>query len=211
MSERDEILKQVYQASGDHSKLSASYDRWAATYDADLAAMGYRYPFMVAGTLGRFVPDLDSRILDAGCGSGMMGEALSLVGYRDISGIDLSNGMLARAGTKGCYRALKQQVLGERLDFADASFDTVVSAGVMTQGHAPAECLTELARIVKSGGHLVVTIERSAWEGSYRDVAQRMAADRIVTPLFSTDYFVVLPGAGPEEQNDSRVFVMRRL
>lgn len=211
MAERDALLKQVYDASGDTTKLSASYDRWADTYDVDLAIMGYRYPFMVAGTLGRFVPDLDSQILDAGCGSGVVGEAISLVGYRNLTGIDLSTGMLEKARAKGFYNSLKQQELGKALDFADASFDTVVSAGVMTPGHAPPECLVELTRIVKSGGHLVVTIAREAWEGAYRDVAQRLAADRVVTPLYSTNYFVVLPGAPPEEQIDSRVFVMRKL
>ncbi|WP_417513743.1 class I SAM-dependent DNA methyltransferase [Minwuia sp.] len=211
MPDGDEFLRKVYASGGDVSSLSESYNSWSESYDADLSAMGYRYPFMVAGTLGRFVPDLGSRILDAGCGSGMIGQALSLVGYRNIVGIDISDGMLRMAATKACYIELRKEQLGERLGFSDAEFDTIVSSGVMTVGHAPPECLHELARVVKSGGHFVVTIVREAWEDGYRDMAQRMSAGRVLSPLFSTDYFTVLPGAGPDEQTEARVHVFRKL
>lgn len=212
MSDHDDILKKVYEAAGDTEALSDSYDVWSESYDADLSAMGYRYPFMMAGTLGRFVPDLGSRILDAGCGSGMIGEAFSLLGYRNLTGIDISEGMLAKAAAKGCYRELRREVLGERLSFDGSSFDTVTSSGVMTVGHAPPKCLVELARVLKSGGHMVVTISRPAWEDwGYRDATERLAADRVVSPLFNSAYFVSLPGAAPEERHEASVHVMRKL
>ena len=211
MPDRDAILKQVYEARGDTGKLSDSYDGWADSYDSDLAAMGYRYPFMITGTLGRYVSDLDAGILDAGCGSGVIGEALSLVGYRNLSGLDLSEGMLAKAALKGCYRDLRQEVLGKALSFGDASFDAIVSSGVMTIGHAPADCLLELARVLKSDGHFVLTIAEQSWQEGYRDTAQKLAADRIIMPIYSTRRFVVLPGARREEQSEARVHVMRKL
>jgi len=208
MADHDEILKQVYKADGDTGALSRSYDQWSDSYDRNLAAMGYRYPFMIAGTLGRFVPDLDARILDAGCGSGMIGEALALVGYRDLTGLDISEGMLS----KGCYRELRSEALGDRTSFETSSFDLIISSGVMTIGHAPPECLNDLARVLKSGGHFVITIARAPWEdGGYRDVAEQLAANRVVTPLFNSGYFVALPGAQPEERAESSVHVMRKL
>lgn len=211
MADHDEILKKVYAAKGDTQTLSDSYNEWSDSYDGDLAAMGYRYPFMMAGTLGRFVPDLDSSILEAGCGSGLIGEALSLVGYRNLTGIDISEGMLARAAAKNCYSSLRREVLGEPLSFDTGTFDTVISAGVMTSGHAPADCLDELARVLKSGGHFVVTISRIAWEEEgYQDAAERLAAARVVDPMFNSAYFVALPGAKKEEQHESAVHVMRK-
>jgi predicted TPR repeat methyltransferase len=212
MADHDQILKKVYDAAGDTAALSDSYDDWAESYDADLCAMGYRYPFMMAGTLGRFVPDLSSRILDAGCGSGLVGEAFSLLGYRHLTGIDISDGMLAEAAAKNCYSDLRREALGEPLSFETSSFDTITSSGVMTAGHAPPDCLTELTRVLKSGGHMVVTISRPAWEDwGYRDATERLAADRIVSPLFNSAYFVSLPGAAPEERHEASVHVMRKL
>ncbi|WP_416899641.1 MAG: class I SAM-dependent DNA methyltransferase [Minwuia sp.] len=211
MPDRDAILKQVYQAAGDTKKLSESYNQWAESYDADLAAMGYRYPFMITGTLGRYVARLDAEILDAGCGSGMIGEALYLVGYRNLSGIDISDGMLTRAAEKGVYKDLRRGVLGETLPYGDSSFDAVVSSGVMTIGHAPPECLLELARVVKSDGYFVFTIVKESWAGGYRDVAERLFAERVMTPVYNTRRFVVLPGARAEDRTEARVHVMKKL
>lgn len=212
MADHDAILKKVYDAAGDTHALSEGYDDWADSYDADLSRMGYRYPFMMAGTLGRFVPDLSAKILDAGCGSGLVGEAYHLLGYHKLTGIDISDGMLQKAAAKGCYSELRREVLGERLSFEDSTFDVITSSGVMTAGHAPPECLTELARVLKSGGHMVVTISQPAWEGfGYRDACERLAADRVVSPLFNSARFVSLPGAAPEERHEASVHVMRKL
>lgn len=212
MADHDAILKKVYDAAGDTEALSEGYDDWADSYDADLSRMGYRYPFMMAGTLGRFVPDLSAAILDAGCGSGLVGEAYYLLGYHNLTGIDISDGMLDKARAKGCYRDLRRETLGDPLSFESSSFDVITSSGVMTAGHAPPECLNELARVLKSGGHMVVTISQPAWEGfGYRDACERLAADRVVSPLFNSDYFVSLPGAAPEERHEASVHVMRKL
>ena len=211
MAKRDEILARVYAAGGDPEKLIDSYDVWASRYDSDLHAMGYRHPVLVAGTLARFNPELEASILDAGCGSGLLGEALDLLGYSPIVGVDLSESMLEQASAKGCYADLQQVMLGEELEYEDATFDAVVSAGVMTVGHAPAESLWELARVTRPGGHLVVAIAREAWENGYRDVAERLAADHKITPLFRTRHYVALPGAPESDRVESRVHVFRRL
>lgn len=211
MADRKDRLARVYAAEGDPDRLIESYDQWATAYDADLHAMGYRHPVAVAGTLARFAPDLEITILDAGCGSGLVGEALHLLGYARIVGIDLSEGMLEQAAAKGCYDDLQQAMLGEELEYEDGTFDAVVSAGVMTVGHAPPECLWELARATRPGGHLVVAISKEAWEDGYRDAAERLAADHKISPLFRTHHYVALPGAPEDGRVACRVHVMRRI
>ena len=47
---------------------------------------------------------------------------------------------------KGVYRDLREGTLGETLDYETGSYDGVVSAGVLTAGHAPATSLDELVR-----------------------------------------------------------------
>ena len=94
-------------------------------------------------------------ILDAGVGTGILGESLQLLGYDDVMGIDLSQGMLDIAAQKGCYSALRQMELGKALDFNDKTFAGIISAGVFTKGHAPPHSFDELLRITKPGGYFV--------------------------------------------------------
>ncbi|NJO35740.1 MAG: hypothetical protein HC869_24340 [Rhodospirillales bacterium] len=92
----DPWLAQVYEARG-NDELARLYDGWAETYDSDMQGIGYLHPAVIAGLLGRHVPNSNAAILDAGVGTGMLGGILALVGYRNLLGIDMSDGMLARA------------------------------------------------------------------------------------------------------------------
>ncbi|MEM7236420.1 MAG: methyltransferase domain-containing protein [Pseudomonadota bacterium] len=78
--------------------------------------MGYRLPALVAGAFSRFVPPESGPILDAGCGGGIQAEALALLGYGPLIGLDLSTGMLSIARAKGIYTELHQGALGAQLD-----------------------------------------------------------------------------------------------
>ena len=114
-------------------------------------------PALALEACRQYVPS-DARILDAGAGTGLVGKALSDAGYRNLTAIDMSPGMLEEARAKGVYRQLRRMVLGERLDFPDDNFDAVVSIGVLTLGHAPARSLDEMVRVTKPGGHVIFTL-----------------------------------------------------
>ena len=110
---RERRLEQVYGARS-NDELRALYDDWAGRYDQDLQAFGYSYPPAIAGLVARYVSERDAPILDAGAGTGIVGEVLAILGYTRITGIDLSDGMLAVARAKGVYAELRNQTLGER-------------------------------------------------------------------------------------------------
>ena len=93
----------------------ALYDDWAVSYERDLCAMGIRSPFMISAVFAHFVPLGTSPILDVGCGTGLQAEAISLLGYGPIIGIDISEQMLNAARAKGIYRELHRMTLGETL------------------------------------------------------------------------------------------------
>ena len=112
MSELDHWLERVYGAASTEENRSI-YDDWADSYDADVSSGGYAYAPMAAGLFGRHVAPGETPVLDAGCGSGIIGAALARLGYANLTGIDLSDGMLRAAGRKGVYRDLRQRVLGE--------------------------------------------------------------------------------------------------
>ncbi|UCH74589.1 MAG: methyltransferase domain-containing protein [Rhodospirillales bacterium] len=153
-------LHRIY-ASGSPEETAAIYDNWAADYEGHMAGAGYAHPAMVAAMLARHQPAGDAPVLDAGAGTGIMGELLTALGYAPIDGIDASEGMLARAAEREVYRELRCGLLGTPLDYADDAFAAVVAAGVFTEGHAPLDGLDELVRATRPGGHIVFSIARS--------------------------------------------------
>jgi len=150
-------LEKVSSAKNNQD-LSNIYDHWSQDYDESVLSFGYNPPAVINGLAGRFIQSTDAKILDAGVGTGMVGELLSILGYTNLVGIDLSLGMLESAGKKQIYQDLRQMILGQPLDLPDNAFDAVVSAGTFSANHAPPESFDEFMRIVKPQGLIIVAI-----------------------------------------------------
>ena len=121
-------------------------------------AMGYRIPALMAALFVRHVPDVRTSILDAGCGGGLQAEPLKLLGYQNITGLDLSEGMLKIAETKDIYQRLVQHSLGNGLPFNPNTFGVTLSCGTITQGHAPPSSFQDLIDVTKPGGKIIFTL-----------------------------------------------------
>jgi predicted TPR repeat methyltransferase len=76
--ETDEWLRRVF-TTPERKELTAAYDAWAVRYEADMLAVGYMHPFVAAGLVGRHVRDRLTPILDAGTGSGLLGQVLAII------------------------------------------------------------------------------------------------------------------------------------
>lgn len=156
-------MASAFAAQG-NAELEARYAEWAANYDAENAAAGFRLPQMCCAFIARYLRTDASPILDAGCGTGAVGDGLQILGYGGIVGIDLSAPMLAHAEKLGVYAELRPMVLGGPLDFPDAHFAAVVASGVFTEGHAPHSSFDELIRITRPGGYLVFNVRNDVFE-----------------------------------------------
>jgi predicted TPR repeat methyltransferase len=157
-------------AAGSREELARAYARWAERYDEDMLGLDLRGPEIVAAMAARYIRDRDSPILDAGAGTGRVGEMLAILGYSNLITLDLSDAMLARAQERDVYRALHQGVLGDWLGFADDAFQAVVAAGVFTAGYAQPSSFDELLRVTRSGGLIIFTLATSAYEsGGFKD------------------------------------------
>lgn len=193
-----EILDKVYGAKT-VDELEAGYDDWAKTYEDDLQRFGYRIPAIVTGLCGRYV-GLDAvPLLDAGCGTGLIGDALHLLGYDHLVGIDMSTEMLRVARDKRTYRELHRMILGNRLDFEDSTFAATFAVGVITIGHAPADALDELIRVTQTGGHLIFSIRVDREPGTgYLAKLDTLEHQRQWRRVEMTSPFQSLPLAEPE-------------
>ena len=175
MATRKEIHERVLNATS-KEELAAVYGEWAEHYDKDLIdEMGYVAPAIASQLLQGHVSDLSARILDAGCGTGLVGADLHQMGYRNLEGFDYSAQMLERAKDKKVYTRLHQGDLTGRLDLVDNSYDAIISVGTFTCGHVGPEAFDELIRITKPGGHLCFTVRDQAWEKDN----YRVAMDKI--------------------------------
>ena len=163
MQESHKRVQWVYESTN-NKELEERYDQWAANYDKDLAEeFAWNSPQNSVAVFAKHV-NQSAKILDAGAGTGLVGECLAQAGYKNLVAMDLSLGMLAEAKGKNVYMGFHQMALGGVLDFPTDEFDAVISVGVFTQGHAPASSFDELVRITKPGGIIVFSLRVDTYE-----------------------------------------------
>ncbi|MDF2093706.1 class I SAM-dependent methyltransferase [Knoellia sp. 3-2P3] len=136
----------------------ADYDSFAAAYSAsnenNLFNAYYARPEMIR--LAGDVAGLE--ILDAGCGSGPLMEAL---GGKDavVSGFDLSPAMVELARQRlGEDADVRVADLAAPLPYPNDAFDLVVASLSLHYVKDWASVLVELRRVLKPGGRLIVSI-----------------------------------------------------
>jgi SAM-dependent methyltransferase len=96
-----------------------------------------------------------TRLLDAGCGAGLVALLASLRGAR-VTALDASDALLEIARTRVPGAEVRQGEL-ECLPFADAAFDAVVAVNSIFYAADMSAAMRELARVVRPGGRVVVT------------------------------------------------------
>ncbi|MBX3582440.1 MAG: class I SAM-dependent methyltransferase [Rhizobiaceae bacterium] len=202
------VLGAVYEAKG-AEEVAALYDRWSESYDHEMAIAGYRHPSICLALLARHLPRGAAPLLDAGAGTGLIGEWLGIMGYPHVEALDISQGMLAKAAQKGAYKAFHRLALGGPLPFDDGFFAGIVSAGVFTSGHVGVEGLGELIRICRPGGVIVLTVKNTLWDGGFASRIAELEGQGTISRVEETAPYVSMPAEGGTVP--SRAVVLRRL
>jgi ubiquinone/menaquinone biosynthesis C-methylase UbiE len=159
------------------SEVRDVYDEWADSYDETLEDWDYRAPAKAAGMLRAVLP-AEAALLDAGCGTGLTGLALRAAGFTGpIDGIDLSPVSLGLARRHGVYRNLSVVDLQALpLPIPDDSYDALLCVGVMTYVPDGEGVMREFARVVRPGGHILVTQRDDLFhERGYAAMFERLA------------------------------------
>jgi predicted TPR repeat methyltransferase len=207
----DHWLERVYSSQSSQT-IAAAYDDWAETYDADMLRVGYANTAVAAGLVTRWIKNRDSAVLEAGVGTGILGEVLSILGYRSLSGVDISEGMLAKAHRRGVYHRLTRAVLGETLGFETDAFDAVICFGVFTPGHAPCHALDELIRVTAPGGYMIFTVSAAAWrDGGFEAKLGELESAGRTSLRESTQEYRPMPLSPAESQLTTRAYIYQVL
>ncbi len=141
------------------------YDDWSKEnkYDKDMGDWNYTGPKETVAVLKKYALNKDIKILDAGCGTGLVGIELKKYGFSNIDGVDLSRKLLNLV-PKEYYNELKQADLNKPLKTENNIYDVVMCVGTFTFGHVKAPALDEFIRIVKNKGLICFTINEGIYE-----------------------------------------------
>ena len=147
----EELLK-YYQDWTDNNK-----------YNKDMVDWNYTAPQETVSVLRKYALKKNSRILDAGCGTGLVGIELKKYGYSNIEGVDFSQSMLDLV-PQNIYQKIEKIDLNKPLKFKHNIYDVVMCVGTFTYGHVNPHALDEIIRITKNKALICFTINEGIYE-----------------------------------------------
>lgn len=123
----------------------------------------------------------ESRVLDAACGDGVLGEMLIERKHCQVLGLDVSAYARSRASQRGLeVRAC--DISGESFPVDDACFDAVTMLCCLEHIFDPGHALREAARVLKPGGQVLVTLPNAVQLAFRIDFLKgRLSADLLHT------------------------------
>ena len=176
------------------NRLTEVYRDWAKKYDYDNDhVLGTVSQPKSVSLLSTRLKDKTAKIIDVGCGTGLVGEELKAKDFIYFDGIDISKDMLSIAKSRG-YRNLFLGSLNKQLPVLDDAYDAAMCIGVFTHGHVSSDRFNELCRIVKPGGYVCFTInERVFEEYGFKEMIAEFQLNKVweVISLYKDDYMTL--------------------
>ena len=168
------------------------YQDWADNnkYNKDMVDWNYTAPQETVLILKKYALNKNCKILDAGCGTGLVGTELKKYGYSNIEGVDFSQSMLDLV-PRGIYKKIEKIDLNKPLKFKDNMYDVLMCVGTFTYGHVKPKALDELIRITKNRGLICFTINEGIYEEYGFDKKIKELSDSKtwkVKEFFKSDY-----------------------
>jgi predicted TPR repeat methyltransferase len=165
--DNEDVRHQVAMLSGEQTDsapagyVATLFDGYADRFDAHLQnELGYAVPARMVELLSTRL-NLASgwRVLDLGCGTGLVGEALGTRATQ-LTGVDLSAKMLDKARERGKYTRLVQaDILAHMRQEPAGSVDVVVATDVFIYVGKMDEVVAQAQRLLAPGGVFAFSVE----------------------------------------------------
>ena len=141
------------------------YDEWTVEnkYDKDMVDWNYSGPQETVALFAKHITVKDIKILDAGCGTGLVGIELKKNGFQNFDGADFSQKMLDLV-PENIYQNLFKIDLNKKIDIKDNTYEGITCVGTFTFGHVNPPALDEMVRICKTGSLICFTINIGIYE-----------------------------------------------
>ena len=176
------------------NRLTEVYRDWAKKYDYDNDhVLGTVSQPKSVNLLSTRLKDKTAKIIDVGCGTGLVGEKLKAKDFIYFDGLDISKDMLSIAKSRG-YRSLFLGSLNKQLPVFDDAYDAAMCIGVFTHGHVSSDRFNELCRIVKPGGYVCFTINEGVFEEyGFKEMIAEFQLNKVweVISLYKDDYMTL--------------------
>ena len=176
------------------NRLTEVYRDWAKKYDYDNDhVLGTVSQPKSVNLLSTRLKDKTAKIIDVGCGTGLVGEKLKAKDFIYFDGLDISKDMLSIAKSRG-YRNLFLGSLNKQLPVLDDAYDAAMCIGVFTHGHVSSDGFNELCRIVKPGGYVCFTINEGVFEEyGFKEMIAEFQLNKAweVISLYKDDYMTL--------------------
>lgn len=142
------------------------FDTAAHIFDQQLVqGLRYQLPEQIARKLVALHPDKKIRLLDLGCGTGLLGARLGKLDGR-LDGVDVSPKMLEQASRLKLYDSLKEADLHDTLRQAEAeSYDVIAALEVCVYVGDLTEAVPAAWRVLAPGGRLIFSCEIGPEDG----------------------------------------------
>ena len=160
-----QFWKDLWKWKRENKQICALYDTFGPNYDQFMSIDKSQFKAnkeVAQMLLLALEGNTEANIIDIACGTGLTGVALSEKGFKNIDGIEGSQGMLKMALEKNIHNHIFQMLLGEEdisQKISAGSYDAAVSVGEITANSITIEdFLRDVTRLVRHGGYAVYTV-----------------------------------------------------
>jgi predicted TPR repeat methyltransferase len=136
------------------------FEGYADRFESHIVELGYRIPGLIRRHVIEFAAVASTGpVLDLGCGTGLVGLALSDLPLGPLTGIDLSSRMLERARAKGLYATLREARLPDALREDIGQWRLILAADLMCYFGALDDMLGAVRARLRPGGRFIFSVE----------------------------------------------------
>lgn len=150
--------------NGETSSYSLEYardlfDRYADFFEDHLVnTLNYKVPFIIKEKLKFLNPPKNSRILDLGCGTGLLGKTLIDV-FPNLVGVDISSNMIKETRKKDIYTELYINDIDAFLLRNEQEFDLIIAPDVFIYITDLQTIFSSVKKSLNPSGYFIFTIE----------------------------------------------------